>query len=291
MSNIILGTAQFGEKYGLSQSNRMSLNLIRKIVSFAAKNKIKFIDTAPFYGNAEKKLGKCSLKKFKIISKVKLPKKINHETLVKVHETIVNSYKDLKNKSIYGILIHNPKVMKNYKANELKALIETFNFLKKKKIFKHVGISIYHKNEILKSYDMFPIKILQAPYNIFDRRFTHKRFLNYCKKKKITLIGRSIFLQGLLINERYQNKPFFKKKSYILKRYFNYLKKIQSSGLNACLNFALTNKIKSFVIGIDNLNQLKEILNFKRKKINFPKFFDERKQSDLILPINWNLKI
>ena len=137
---------------------------------------------------------------------------------------------------------------------------------------------------------MFPIKILQAPYNIFDRRFTHKRFLNYCKKK-ITLIGRSIFLQGLLINERYQNKPFFKKKSYILKRYFNYLKKIQSSGLNACLNFALTNKIKSFVIGIDNLNQLKEILNFKRKKINFPKFFDERKQSDLILPINWNLKI
>ena len=54
MSNIILGTAQFGEKYGLSQSNRMSLKLIRTIVSFAAKNKIKFIDTAPFYGNAEK---------------------------------------------------------------------------------------------------------------------------------------------------------------------------------------------------------------------------------------------
>ena len=117
---------------------------------------------------------------------------------------------------------------------------------------------------------MFPIKILQAPYNIFDRRFTHKRFLNYCKKKKITLIGRSIFLQGLLINERYQNKPFFKKKSYILKRYFNYLKKIQSSGLNACLNFALTNKIKSFVIGIDNLNSyyIKKLKLKERKLIS-----------------------
>ena len=43
MSNIILGTAQFGEKYGQSQSNRMSLNLIRKIVSFAAKIRLNLL--------------------------------------------------------------------------------------------------------------------------------------------------------------------------------------------------------------------------------------------------------
>ena len=43
-----------------------------------------------------------------------------------------------------------------------------------------------------------------------------KDFLTIAKKK-ITLIGRSIFLQGLLINERYQNKPFFKKNRIFLK--------------------------------------------------------------------------
>ena len=52
--NLILGTANFGQVYGINKKRKVKINEIRKIINFAKKNKIKFFDTSRSYGNSEK---------------------------------------------------------------------------------------------------------------------------------------------------------------------------------------------------------------------------------------------
>ena len=75
-NKIILGTAQFGQKYGVTNTNIVTYSEIKKIISTCKKNKIKFIDTAQGYGNSEKILGSLSLNNIKIITKIKIGTKI-----------------------------------------------------------------------------------------------------------------------------------------------------------------------------------------------------------------------
>ena len=55
---IIIGCAQFGSKYGITNTSKPNLKEQRKILNLAKKNKISFIDTSPVYGNSEENLGK-----------------------------------------------------------------------------------------------------------------------------------------------------------------------------------------------------------------------------------------
>ena len=56
---IIIGTAQFGSNYGVTnKTGELSFSKIKKIVYESSKQNINFFDTSPTYGNAENKLGK-----------------------------------------------------------------------------------------------------------------------------------------------------------------------------------------------------------------------------------------
>ena len=59
------------------------------------------------------------------------------------------------------------------------------------------------------------------------------------------------------------------------------------SNLNGCLNFILkNNNIDKILVGVDNINQLKEIINTKlNKKIKFP--IINIKNEKLINPSKW----
>ena len=64
---IVLGTAQFGDKYGITNINRSpNFNEISKILDVSKSKNICFIDTAANYKKVEKKLGKYDVKSFKI---------------------------------------------------------------------------------------------------------------------------------------------------------------------------------------------------------------------------------
>lgn len=151
-----------------------------------------------------------------------------------------------------------------------------------------IGISIYNENSLKKFSKLDQIDVIQIPLNLCDRRFIKKKYINIFKKKKIEVQARSIFLQGLLL----KNFNSIKDKSFIDKNFLinfdEWVKKNQMSKLQACLNFIkYQNDLDSFVIGVENLDQLKEILFFfkSRNNKNYPNkliskkkiFFDPRK--------------
>ena len=105
---IALGTANFGQKYGLAGKIIKSDKKIKKIIQFANNSKIKLIDTSNNYGSSETLLGNNNLKNFKIITKLKISndekKSNNLENIVfnKVEESLLK----LNIKKLYAILLH-----------------------------------------------------------------------------------------------------------------------------------------------------------------------------------------
>ena len=63
---IAIGTAQFGMKYGVkNNSGAISVREIRKIIKYVKLKGLNTIDTSINYGNAESKLGKNNINKFR----------------------------------------------------------------------------------------------------------------------------------------------------------------------------------------------------------------------------------
>jgi len=106
MKRFIIGTANFGNIYGLSKKS-VNKKEILKIIKEAKNLNIRFLDTANFYGKAEEILGKLNLKNFNFITKIKVTKNLidNPNNIKKI---ISETIKNLKIKKIYAVLIHNP---------------------------------------------------------------------------------------------------------------------------------------------------------------------------------------
>ena len=194
--NLIIGTANFGQQYGVIQKKKIKLSQVKKIIDFANQKKIKFFDTSLRYKNSEKILGKNITKHSKIITKIPpIPSNVKFNDIEKWFDKQISlSLKKLKVKKFYAILLHKPESLLKKKGYKLyKALIDQ----KKKKITEKIGISIYNFDTLNKILKKFEIDVVQLPFNVFDQRLLYKKLIYHQKKPEIHI--RSIFLQGLLL--------------------------------------------------------------------------------------------
>ena len=275
---IIIGTANFNKKYGILKKKFNNTDLSK--LSKKIKKENLFIDTAQVYNN--NKIIKKLNQKRKIFSKFKInfKKKNNYEfTNLKIR----NQLKELNISKFYGLMFHDSKDIFSFKKNEIKKYILS---IKKKKIAKFVGVSVYSPSEIKKVLKIFSPDFIQFPLNIFDKRFISNKNLQVLKKKKIKLIARSCFLQGIILKESF---PFNNMRDIIIFNQFQYwLKKEKLSALTAAINFIKNkNKVDFLVIGVNNYSQLKEISQIikSKKKIHVKTFKDMTPQT--IDPRKW----
>jgi len=284
---LALGTVQFGHKYGFKNTVINKQKEINKILNLLNKKKIKMIDTASDYSKSEKRIGKYSKKNsFKIISKIpKIKSKIitNKDILI-LEKKFQTSLKNLNRKKIYGLLVHS---FEDILKQGSEYLIDFLRNLKKKGYVKKIGISVYNPNEFYKAIKIFDLDIVQFPLNILDQRFLRIKLSSY---KKIEFFARSIFLQGLLLQNYNNINSFFNPIKKKLIKFKKYLEKKKISQLEACITFALEQKnIGYLVFGVDSYDEFKEILKIKKskEKIQFSKF--AMNKSQYIDPRNWKI--
>ena len=178
----------------------MDYDDIKKLSSFK-KIGIHGIDTARDYPNSEKLIGKYFSNNKGLNIFTKLSNKIDN---LKEDSQINNFLKNSINKSrqnlkpfkIQCLYVHN---LSNDVELNLKIFKNLF-FLKNKYKINKIGLSITNLKDIdfiinskLKKY----IDIVQLPHSFVDQRL-NKKNINVLKKYKITVIFRSIFLQGLI---------------------------------------------------------------------------------------------
>jgi aryl-alcohol dehydrogenase-like predicted oxidoreductase len=272
---LVIGSAKFGMNYGQFNNKKITREEFQKIEKLVLKSKINFIDTAAKYGDSENVIGNSKLNNLNIITKIKLPPKKNILFKDWVFEEISKSLNQLKIKKIYGLLIHDYRdLLGKYGKDYLHSLQE----LKREKIVKKIGISIYDSEEIKKIWKFWKPDLVQVPFNPLDNRILDSGWIDVLKKSKVKIFARSIFLQGLLINEDGAIK-INKNNRMVLNKFKNWCNNNNVSLIQGCLHFVKQfKKIDYVVVGFDNHNQLKEIIDvFKKKKIIVPKKFSTNK--------------
>jgi aryl-alcohol dehydrogenase-like predicted oxidoreductase len=281
---LALGTAQFGLNYGVSNSSGIiKFDEIKKIINFAKKNNVNFIDTAPAYGNSQKKLGKNNLKKFNIISKLpKLPKNIKKNKIsIWIESKLKSSQKELNIKKFYSILLHHPDDLLSKNGQVIfNKLIE----LKKKNFFLKIGVSIYTTTQLIKILKKFKLDIVNFPFSVGNTKFLDRKLIYFIKRKKLEIHIRSIFMQGLLLIKNKNEIPKKFNNSKFLENWHVFLKKNKIQPLEGCIQFVkLRKEFNVVTIGIENLKQFKQIIKIFKKKtiIRFPKNFNQFKYSNI----------
>ena len=155
-NKLIIGTAQFKKGYGITNINkRINNKEIKKIFTLINENNIKYFDTAPFYGNSEKILGEYINQK-EIVTKIPDIKEkiISKKSILETKKILFQSIKNLKINNLYGVLLHSSfDLLKPGK----KYLIDFLRGIKKDKITKKVGVSIYEKKNFFSKKSYFSI--------------------------------------------------------------------------------------------------------------------------------------
>ena len=278
---LILGTAQFSKKYGVSnKTGKPKKKEIFKILKLAKKINIKSIDTAQNYLKCEEILGKTNLsKEFSFNTKLK--------NFSNIEKSVLMSLKKLKKKNINILYIHDSKILKNKKLGN--SIFKDLNHVKSKKIIKNIGISIYTMSEFLFLSKNYEFDAIQIPLNIFNQNFDNQVIQKIVKQKKLIVEVRSIFMQGLI----FMNKNFFKDKFRIFKKKIFILNKITKNNnlkkISICLNYLKSKKfIKNIIIGVNNENELKDIVKaYYSKSISKDKFKLFKTNSKLTDIRNW----
>lgn len=280
--NVIIGTVQWGLKYGISNTHGItSEQEIASILQLANNYRISYLDTAEQYGISEQKIGKLSYNKFQIISK---GKDFNKSETINIK--LKRSLKKLGKETLYGYLFHD--------ADELikkPGLWDEALHQKKIKKIKKIGFSVYSVQQLENLIDKkFIPDIVQLPYSIFDRRF--EIIFNKLKSLQVEIHVRSIFLQGLYFlnpNSLQKNLIEFKNPLMELIRISN---KYSLTIVELALSFVIQKKIIDFyVIGVDNANHLREIIKALKKKIPTEAKHElnkiEVKNLNILNPNNW----
>ena len=71
MTKLALGTAQFGQEYGISNfSGPIKRSEVLEILKSAQEQKIDLIDTAITYGESENNLGDIGVSNFNVVTKL-----------------------------------------------------------------------------------------------------------------------------------------------------------------------------------------------------------------------------
>lgn len=283
---IALGTAQFGIDYGIANTTgKVNFLEAKSIINYASSVGIDTIDTAIAYGTSQKCLGQIGVKYHQIYTK--LPQIPDHQPNLKewVNHQVQESLKILEVQNLSGLLLHRPCQLLDADKKDLWKIL---NELKIKGVVGKIGFSIYSPNELDVLYNSFKPDIIQAPYNILDRRLEESGWLKTLHNANVEIHIRSIFLQGLLLMSDSNRPKKFDKWKAIWTQLENWTKKNNTTKIEASLAFAFSDsRVSNVVIGVDSLDQLKDIISKCQTSSAFPNSIDVEDKR-LLDPSKWD---
>ena len=257
---IALGTAQFGLAYGVAnKTGQVDLNEMKAMLQFSAMNGIDTLDTAVAYGDAEIRLKEAGGQNFHIVTK--LPPVPKGCVLVKqwVKEQVEKSLDRMGVDNLYGLLLHETHQLQGPIS---RPLFEALENLKYCGLVQKIGVSIYSPAELENLMKHFELDLVQAPFNLVDRRLHTSGWMQRLVDCGVEIHARSAFLQGLLLMDRDQIPQKFSHWNQLWDGWHNWQAEQNISAVQACLAFPMAfPQISRVVVGADSLQQLKQIID------------------------------
>lgn len=258
--NLTLGTAAFGMPYGVANPPApVPVSEVDAILDAAWEAGVGCVDTAPAYGEAERRLGAWMRKRQRRLVVIsKMPSLRLAGCLATADEIFgfaEQSRNDLGIDCIDGYLAHNARDL------QAPAVVSALQSLQQAGRIGEFGSSVYTVDEAEAVLKIDGLRLLQVPVNLIDHRFVDSGILSRCEDAGITVFARSVFLQGaFFLNPATVPKPL----SSISDVLAGIEKLAVEAGCGiAALAFAFvrdTSGITSSVIGVYNIPQLRDLL-------------------------------
>lgn len=279
ISKLSLGTVQFGLDYGVAnKSGQPEVEEVKKIVDFVLDSGVNCFDTASAYGNSEEVLGKVLNGNAQyLVSKLK-SENFTDNLLANINESL----KKLKVKSLYGLLLHDSKLLYKWEDTYTK---QVGNLIKTSKI-KYFGVSIYSDEDFLRAIENDSISIIQIPFSIFDQRATAFDWLKKAKEKNKLIFIRSIYLQGLILMDKNTLPSNLTDASKYISIFERYCRKLNMTKNELALSYVNSVAKNSVILfGCDNVLQAKEnISTFNNLPILSSEIIDKLNKSFVNVP-------
>lgn len=256
---LALGTAQFGLAYGIANTEgQVTAEAAVKILARAREAGMDTIDTAIAYGQSEQRLGEAGIEGWQIVSKLPAIPDGCADVQAWVIANVDASLARLQVSSLRGLLLHRPGQLLEANGRQLyQALLQLKDTGKVEKI----GISIYEPSELDDLCAQYAFDLVQAPFNVFDRRLAASGWLHRLHAEGVEIHVRSAFLQGLLLSSTGTSPVGFERWESLWSSWRAWTVDAGLNPLRAALGHVLSYpEIARVVVGVDSLAQLNEIL-------------------------------
>ena len=198
-SRLVLGTAQFGMRYGIANKiGQPDFLSVQSIVAEVWESGVREFDTAQAYGESERVLGKVlrSLgiaREAKVISK--LHPAIDHQDSNALNLALQQTLARLGLAKLYGLMLHTEDLLDIWETG----LKDTLDKFIEQGLVERIGVSVYSPQKAARALRTNGISLVQLPSNLLDRRFENAGVFHEAKSFGKEIYVRSVFLQGLLL--------------------------------------------------------------------------------------------
>lgn len=197
MTELIIGTAQFGSGYGVTNAvGRLGAAEVQGVIDVALENGIRSFDTSPAYGDAQRRLGG-------MITSADKPEYISKFVLsagpVDAESIYLQTLRDLKTDHLAALMFHSVADLRDARAEV------AWNCMRQARdggVVGMIGASIYDESDLDALLHFAPdVDILQLPGNILDRRLVEHPKVERLRARGCKVHVRSVYLQGMLLVE------------------------------------------------------------------------------------------
>lgn len=286
-NRLALGTVQFGLPYGIANQNGQVTRVAAKsMLQLASANCIDTLDTAISYGDSEICLGEIGTQGFNLVTKLPTVPDGCSDVNTWVRDQFSASLSRLGVNTVYGLLLHRPEQLL---GSEGETLYQSLQELKEVGKVKKIGVSIYAPTELDALVPRYQFDLVQAPFNLVDRRLHTSGWLQRLKRGGIEVHARSVFLQGLLLMPQSEMPQKFMPWTNLWGKWHDWLAMNNVSRVKACLTFSLSfPEIDRVVVGADSVNHLEQIISAAASftQIDFPDIHCD--SENLINPGRWS---
>lgn len=284
ISQVVLGSAQFGLNYGVSNiTGRPQRSEVNEILYRGFELGIRELDTAPSYGDAESIIVEVMKDDYRINTKLLSCKYYNNELVIKSLEYSIKIF----GRNLNSIAVHK---VEDLCDENLMLIIESLR--RSNKNIK-IGVSIYNLEDLNIIDNSFNPDFIQLPFNIYDQRFKDNKLLSDFKLRGCEVHVRSVFLQGLLLMSISDVPLDLAPVISSHKKLIEYSRSHDMSIYKMCLSWVMNQDwVDKIVVGVNDIMQLEllvetinEIIREGYTSVDFSRF----KINDplIINPTNW----
>ncbi len=261
-----LGTAQFGLDYGIAnRGGRTSREDARAVLARAAAAGVRWLDTAPAYGQAESLLGELAEEVASFAIGTKTPAELASSPRGAAREALLGSLDRLRRESVAALLVHDRA---DLLGPQCERIFEELAALRAEGLAERIGASVYHPEEADDLLERFPLDVLQIPLNVFDQRALRGGHLGQWKARGVEVHARSVFLQGLLLLDPHEVPAVLGTARQPLQAFHDRARSLGLSGLEAALGFVVAlGQVDLVICGVDRPAHLEQLLAALRATI------------------------